>query len=584
VLPPDARSVLSDALRPPPGAALSRAVALTFTLDLEALLIAPLAFAAHAMRESADPIAIMEGVRRCADRIDVFCQAGQISVPPGHSGLLAFVEPMVHPVRRPRPGHLFHPKLWALRFDDETTNTSTVRLLVLSRNLTKDRSWDVCLRLDGLIGTRPRSFNRPLFDLIKHAMTLTVHPLSAPRRAGVEGLAQDLRRVEWELPDGVREISFHALGVPGAVVPDFGGTRTLVISPFCSPGGLRICAPGGAFALVSRQDQLDRLPEDTIDDANAFVVSELAGISAEELPADQHILTGLHAKLYVVEKGHTARILLGSANATEAAFQGNTELLVELLGSRAQLGIDSMVGPTAPFRVILEPYDRGKPEALDTDAEDLRDIVRDIAAMPIVATVSPEGEQYTIKLTSSGALPSLDGVRMSAELMTRRGEASPLQPGQPIDALFTRLALVDITPFVVITAQDRNDGQERAIVLVDLVGDPVGRLDQILAQQVDTAEKFLRFLMLLLGLGDASSPSDLDIVGGRGAWITRNGAGILELLLNALADRPEQVDDLARLMERIESTDRGRDLLPQGFAELWRAVDEVRQDLAGARP
>ncbi|WP_158630894.1 hypothetical protein [Micromonospora inaquosa] len=57
MLAPDSRSLLVDALRPPLGARLSRAVALTFTLDLESLLVAPLAFAAHGLRESTDPIA-----------------------------------------------------------------------------------------------------------------------------------------------------------------------------------------------------------------------------------------------------------------------------------------------------------------------------------------------------------------------------------------------------------------------------------------------------------------------------------------------------------------------------------------------
>ncbi|MEK8106478.1 hypothetical protein NKG94_16885 [Micromonospora sp. M12] len=103
MLAPDSRSLLLDALRPPAGMRMSRAVALTFTLDLESLLVAPLAFAAHGLRESTDPIAVMEGVRQCADRIDVFCQAGQIAIPPTKSALLAFVEPMVHQVHRPKP-------------------------------------------------------------------------------------------------------------------------------------------------------------------------------------------------------------------------------------------------------------------------------------------------------------------------------------------------------------------------------------------------------------------------------------------------------------------------------------------------
>ena len=38
------------------------------------------------------------------------------------------------------------------------------------------------------------------------------------------------------------------------------------------------------------------------------------------------------------------------------------------------------------------------------------------------------------------------------------------------------------------------------VVLALLIGDPAGRLDEVLARQVDTPEKFLRFLALLLGL------------------------------------------------------------------------------------
>jgi hypothetical protein len=120
---------------------------------LESALVVPLAFAGQVLRESSDPVAVMEAIRGCADRVDVFCQAGQVTVPQQGVDLLAFLEPVVHLVRRPRPGRLFHPKLWALHFRDDTAGIDHARLLVLSRNLTADRtSWDVCLRLDGTVG------------------------------------------------------------------------------------------------------------------------------------------------------------------------------------------------------------------------------------------------------------------------------------------------------------------------------------------------------------------------------------------------------------------------------------------------
>src|SRR6266511_2099160 len=103
MLAPDGRAILLDALRPPPGYGLGRAVATTFTLDLTAALVVPLAFATSQLGDSRDPIAVMEAVRSCAERVDVFCQAGNIVVPRQASDLVAFVEPMVHQVRRARP-------------------------------------------------------------------------------------------------------------------------------------------------------------------------------------------------------------------------------------------------------------------------------------------------------------------------------------------------------------------------------------------------------------------------------------------------------------------------------------------------
>ena len=44
-------------------------------------------------------------------------------------------------------GALFHPKVWAIRFTDQDENRLH-RLIVLSRNLTLDRSWDTALVLD----------------------------------------------------------------------------------------------------------------------------------------------------------------------------------------------------------------------------------------------------------------------------------------------------------------------------------------------------------------------------------------------------------------------------------------------------
>ena len=87
------RTLLLDNLRPPAGYRLRRAVGTSFTLDLMALLTAPLAFTFFDAHDDdgapvADPVALLEALRRHAEKVTLFCQAGAISVPkpgPDHS-------------------------------------------------------------------------------------------------------------------------------------------------------------------------------------------------------------------------------------------------------------------------------------------------------------------------------------------------------------------------------------------------------------------------------------------------------------------------------------------------------------------
>ena len=177
MLDPRGRQLLLSSLRPPDGFRFDCAVGTTYSLDLIALLTTPLAFAmfdwqgddgklaADPSVPTADPLALLESLRRCADRIHIYCQAGQIKVPPANQRLLAYLEQAVIEVTPPAAHRVFHPKVWAIRYTGPG-DAVRYRLLCLSRNLTFDRSWDTVLLLDGERTDRQHGFgeNRPLAD------------------------------------------------------------------------------------------------------------------------------------------------------------------------------------------------------------------------------------------------------------------------------------------------------------------------------------------------------------------------------------------------------------------------------------
>ncbi len=158
MLQPTNRLTLIDAMRPPAGFRIESAMAVTFTLDLRALLAAPAAFALTgpdgtvAGSDQLEPIELLHALRSHADKITVFSQVGHIALPPSRR-VFAFLEGAVIPVHGPLGG-IVHPKVWVLRYEsreallDGQSQQQRLRVLVASRNLTFDTSWDTVLRLD----------------------------------------------------------------------------------------------------------------------------------------------------------------------------------------------------------------------------------------------------------------------------------------------------------------------------------------------------------------------------------------------------------------------------------------------------
>lgn len=319
MLEPDIRAVLTEQLRPPVGYRLVHAVGTTLTLDLTTLLSIPLAFAGRDARDSNDPVAILDSLRRHSDRIDVFCQAGMIAVPQRATDLLALLEGTVHPVWR--DGGLFHPKVWVLEYEDDAGSNS-YRMLCGSRNLTADRSWDLMVRLDSTTdGGAP---GEPLADFVRFLPTTLVQPLPEPRRARMEQLADRLQTVRWELPTDVRTMRFHPIGIDNRPGPDYDGKRHLIVAPFLTDGGIELTtAPRSVHIdVVSRPDSFERLSTQTLERIEPWVLDVATQDDEAELQGD-NALRGLHAKAVFLDRGDGSRVFMGSANATEAAYRNN---------------------------------------------------------------------------------------------------------------------------------------------------------------------------------------------------------------------------------------------------------------------
>ncbi len=597
---PDGRAALTEQLRPPSGFQLEHGVATTFTLDLTAALSIPLAFAAHRVRESRDPIAILDAVRRAADKLDVFAQAGQVSEPRVGSDLFALLEPVIHPVAAPRQGMLFHPKVWVLEFSN--ADLRSYRMLCASRNLTNDRSWDLVVRLDGVATSGPVERSAPLAAFVRALPEMAVQPLSSERIARIAALADAISGVEWELPTDVRWLRFHPLGVPGIhSIPRaelFSGIRHGIISPFLSDEGIQRIVPATQEPIVvlSRRDQIDRLQPETLGRIDAFVLDDAANDDitsddADEIPSGvdslaPEFLAGLHAKAYVLDRQSGSHLFVGSPNATDAAFGGNVEMLVEFEGPRSKLGVVAVLGEDAGLRALAIPYESaggGEVPADEVADHALEQALRGLASRKYFASVEldqvpdsggDDAPQYCIELTADGTFAVPEGMKARASLLTRPANAAEI-PGMP--AFFERLALTDITPFVVLWITDARGITASTVIAAFLEGDIPGRQDAVIARQLTDRSAFMRLLALLLALDNGGGSLRFDALGTMAEGWAEDGSGLFETLVRAIGAEHDGLSDVQTIVQHVRAAELRRppdtpSVLPDGFDELWEAV------------
>jgi len=586
MLAPNARELLLDALRPDPGYTLERAVGTTYSLDLDALLMAPLAFALFDVdtgAAGADPIALLATIKSYADKMAIYTDGGQISVPPTERPLMQLLESTIKPVHQ--EGGAFHPKVWVLRYADKDGD-SRHRALILSRNLTFDRSWDTLLRLDESPDGAPRE---NAFELAAFLQELDRRVPSSV----VRDLLTTLPAVSFSPPRGFDDLRFWPLYEdrpdPMAGIE---AKSALIISPFATAGRLSSIAPGAKRrALVTRPDTLDQLGGAVLEPWHEVYVLHGEAVDAEEGEASK--LSGLHAKVHVFDDGKRRRIFTGSANATTAAFSTNIELLVELGSTDPATRVDRLLGESdrePTLRALLVPRRPALAEpiaktAQEVEEERLEALAKSLAAQAVVARATTDADGrwiVTLDLPLLGIdLASTDELR--ARLVTAGGIWQRLAvdgrsghgrlPAGPASRV-TSLIAIELSG-----DRDLDVSPETFVVVAELLDAPEDRERQLLLDLLPNAEKLMRLLFMLLADGREGTDAAAQVRKILATSASGDAAGwapelpLFENLVRTFAREPHRLSAIRSVIAQVRSAPDSEDRFPAGFLELWATFD-----------
>jgi len=590
MLSPDTRRLFTDFLSPPLGMVFASGVAATYSLDILTLLAVPLQLALPVVGDSeiTDGVALLDSLRRVTGSLRVFCERGRMLAPRENHILYSMLEEVVVEVDPPSGGS-FHPKVWLLRFIDPSGDLPDVfRLMVSSRNITSDNSWDAAVVLDGKLGSASSgsavssssfsSSNSPLTVFLRSLCGMAHVGVSSVTASLVESLASMVDSVEWELPPGCFGLFFHLLGPGhGGWMPPW-SSSLVVVSPFLSEWAVKSLAATSAvpLAVVSRTFAFTSVSCDSF--GSRLVLHEAAETDeGDDVYGAGEI--GLHAKVYVYREWYNTHVVVGSANATTRALKGmNIEFMVEVAGKDKFLGKpDSFV---AGFESMLVDYSVDTSE-LDEDslADDvLADVHVSLLGIPLFLKCVSADSGWQMELGFGGAVELPADVSLSVWLVTMQ-ESSAVAVKEIVSGgsvLLPCVAPESLTGFVAFSLKCGADVLRFALN-IPVSEMPEERYAFILRSVIRRSEDFLRYLMMLLS-GYESNNFAHGNSDSFAAFIRRSSSGDLRLLENivaALAADLAQLVAVDKLVMDLEEGASSLDVFPTGFLEFWGVFREM---------
>lgn len=587
-----------ELLRPPSGFRLDRAVATTYSADLGTLLSIPIALV-YAQTLEGELIGtrfqLLEAIKQFSRHVKIYHQKGQLHVPAKLNWLHAHLEDALVPITLKDPFSAFHPKLWVIRYtpaEEEGKAPAHYRVIVLSRNLTFDRSWDVAACLDGMPGKKLQKKNQPLIDFIDWLDQQ--HPITK-----VKEMIHELTRVEFETPSPFEFHAFHPMGINGYSKPAITSQKSqdaLVISPFLHKEALtRLRAnTKNRLSLFSERHELEKIPTDLLQKMENHHLSDLI-VDGERLSNAEDGTTdirqqNLHAKLFLFETKEATTWFLGSANATRAAAEKNIEFMLEMRGKSSSTRIEHRLkeligddGAKGPF-VTFDLETGGTHNAEESKTQErTRRFEYALLNSNIYGKVetAENGTNFDLHLIFDlQSVKSHPNLMVSAKPLNTNQSQKPhrLLPGQFETCIFNNISEVDLSRFLHFRIESTNGELQRDfLLLIDVKGLPTERLSNILRKIIDSSDKFFDYLRFLL----ADEINKEDLLASISAEVPKNQMAanteawqfdlpIYEQLLVTASRSPQKLGDVDDIIRHLNS-EGSETVIPQNFLTFWES-------------
>ena len=586
-------------LAPPVNYKLDFAIGTTYSLDLDALVGACIALGLAEETDSdlmKNPVCLLEALRATGDKVALFCEGGQIHLPGNVTSLYILLEKMVFPVTTAKRKGVakypsFHPKFWLIRYVDEKNNY-LYRAVVLSRNLTFDRSWDVTFCMDGKKTSAETVKNNPVGDFISYLIKqLPETDYAAEKQKKMKSVIRELKNVEFSLDSKeFTDFDFIPFGISNQYGSDQKPLYTLledsfheafIMSPFLSSGVIKNFnerskwMEHAEYVLITRASELGKLKPSDCSNFEIYTMKDAVvdgeGLISEETSDIQK--QDIHAKIYMLRKGSDSSLYLGSLNASHNALHGNVEFMIKLHSKNRYLNLtkmkESLFGTDeaeSPFQ--LAQFNNKQIDEVEEKAKLLDGVIKDINRKTLGAVIKENGERFDVSV-------SFEPISSEYEI-----SVSPLLSKKTVamaeTVVFTDLELTQLSEFYKISVSDGSQTVSR-VIMIPTENMPDDREKAVVSSVVNDKKCFYRYIAFLLGDNlVVSALESMDMNESESSASQNHNKPIqlpalYEKMLHTAATNPERFKEIEYLIKSISSDG----VIPEGFEQLYNTFKKA---------
>jgi len=595
-------------LSPPDGYTLDFAIGTTYSLDLDALVGACISLGLSEDMDSTlinNPVFLLEALRSVGDKVALFCEAGQIHFPDKVTPLYVLLEKMVFQAQSSKRKGIaaypsFHPKFWLIRYINRIGEV-LYRIVVLSRNLTFDRSWDVSFYMDGVKRKRKKKENLPVCDFLNFLVkNFGSNSNGKEKIKKIRLMVKELPYIAFDIGiEDFESYTFIPLGIKNLdkeyySITDYplfqeleNGNRAnkfdelLIMSPFLSKDIVRyfnnsLAEKAGTEAiLITRAMSLEKLKKEDCNNLRVFTMKD-AVIDGEWMLSEteqQYQKQDIHAKMYLTRKGSNVDLYLGSMNASHNAVYGNVEFMLCLHTNKKHLDLEKLKkdlfngeegNVNNPFQqaLFLEKKDIDEPGEFDLLMNAVKEITR---LNPFAEIIENENGLYNIIIHFDDFQPRYN-ITVKPLLTNKYAPFCP-------KIVFENFEITELSEFYAVKIDDGKNQIER-IIIIPAIGIPEERDKAIVSSIISDKLSFYRYVSFLLG--DNAILSSLGETSYDIQDRTKKGTAIqlpalYEKMLQTAGYAPERLKEIDYLIQAV--ADDG--VLPEGFEDMYRVFKKV---------